>query len=387
MAQTQSPDLTTTDRLVVASKIYSAIQQYFVHWEGAPRGAVETSYREYIDSALRAANRRAFALASLRFIATLRNGHTQFFDSAMDGRPLKFRLLEVEGRWVVIGSLDSRLTRGSIVRTIDSRPVDEFLSDRARYVWASNERIARTHVFSNPGLFPERFSVRLENGDVVYVDRSQPPDVPLPSPVTSSIGHWLRESELAYIRIPAFSTPAYEQTALEFVRQFSASPALIVDVRGNGGGSTPRQLTQALMNRAWNGWQQTPPPRPGAEDGPPLDLSSSYQGHIYLLVDRFCGSACEDFVMPFKDSRRGVVVGEATQGSSGNGYQIDLGHGMSVVVGVMRYRFPDGSAFEGVGIAPDVAIERRIADIVAGRDVVLERAEQLATAPAAPIRN
>jgi C-terminal processing protease CtpA/Prc len=33
---------------------------------------------------------------------------------------------------------------------------------------------------------------------------------------------------------------------------------------------------------------------------------------------------------------------------------------MSVVVGVMRYRFPDGSAFEGVGIAPDVVVERRI---------------------------
>jgi len=31
-----------------------------------------------------------------------------------------------------------------------------------------------------------------------------------------------------------------------------------------------------------------------------------------------------------------------------------------------------------VGIAPDVPIERRIADIAANRDVVLERAKQLA---------
>ena len=82
--------------------------------------------------------------------------------------------------------------------------------------------------------------------------------------------------------------------------------------------------------------------------------------------------------MPFKDTRRGVVIGETTAGSSGNGNGIELGHGMTVVVGVMRYRFPDGSAFEGVGITPDVVVERRISDIIAGRDAVLEQAEQRA---------
>jgi C-terminal processing protease CtpA/Prc len=41
-----------------------------------------------------------------------------------------------------------------------------------------------------------------------------------------------------------------------------------------------------------------------------------HQGRIYLLVDRFCGSACEDFVMPFKDTRRGVI-GETTAGAPG----------------------------------------------------------------------
>lgn len=44
----------------------------------------------------------------------------------------------------------------------------------------------------------------------------------------------------------------------------------------------------------------------------------------------------------------------------------------------MRYRFPDGSPFEGVGIAPDIPIERRIADIAAGRDASLERVIELA---------
>jgi carboxyl-terminal processing protease len=99
---------------------------------------------------------------------------------------------------------------------------------------------------------------------------------------------------------------------------------------------------------------------------------------VFVVVDRFCVSACEDFVMPFKTTGRGTVIGELTQGSSGNPRRVDLGNGMRVSIGAMRYRFPDGSAFEGVGIAPDVPIERRIADITANRDAALERAQQLA---------
>ena len=49
-------------------------------------------------------------------------------------------------------------------------------------------------------------------------------------------------------------------------------------------------------------------------------------------------------------------------------------------IGAVRYRFPDGTPFEGVGIAPDVVVERRISDLVAGRDAILERAQALADA-------
>ena len=84
--------------------------------------------------------------------------------------------------------------------------------------------------------------------------------------------------------------------------------------------------------------------------------------------------------MPFKDTARAVIVGETTQGSSGNPYRASLGYGMAVSIGAVRYRFPDGTPFEGVGIAPDVVVERRISDLVAGRDAILERAQALADA-------
>jgi carboxyl-terminal processing protease len=105
----QTADSGVTDRIVVASRIYALVQQYFAHWESAPRPGVEGAYREYIDHAVRGVDRKDFDLATMRFIAKLRNGHTQFFDSQLDGRPLKFRLLQVEDEWVVVNSQESRL--------------------------------------------------------------------------------------------------------------------------------------------------------------------------------------------------------------------------------------------------------------------------------------
>jgi carboxyl-terminal processing protease len=390
-AAAQTSNLDVADRVVIAARLYALVQQYFAHWEGAPRSEIETAYREYIDRALAAADRTGFDLATMRFIARLRNGHTQFFDSHLDGRPLKFRLLQVGDEWVVADSQDTRLPRGAIVTRLEGRPVDEVVGERAEYVAASNDRLARTHVFSYPGLFPERIPVGLQNGDVVVVDRSVRPDSPPPPTVRASEGRWLREGRVAYIRIPAFADPAYERTAIELVRKFASSPNLIVDVRGNGGGTTPGQLIAVLMNRPWRTWQATTPQHIAlldAQGTPAMEAlrrsrqvppsADAYAGRMFLLVDRFCGSACEDFVMPFKDTGRAVVVGETTQGSSGNPYRTDLGDGITVAIGAVRYRYPDGSAFEGVGIIPDIAIDRRPADFASARDRALERAQELA---------
>ena len=362
-------------RVAVAGRIHELIQQYFAHWEGAPREDVERAYQDYVARLAHTSDRHTFDLATLRFIAALHNGHTQFFDDRADDRPLKFRLLEVENQWVVVGSQTSSLPRGTIVRTIDGRPVADVVRDSSQYVAASNDRLAQTLVFDYPLLFPERISVGLTNGGVVVIDKSVKPDAPISFP-SASEGKWLEEPGIAYIRVPSFGNPAYEQTAVELVRRFSSSPNLIVDVRFNGGGTTPLQLIAALVNKPWRTWQGWAN-RESREQSP---AANAYSGHLFILADRFCQSACEDFVMPFKDTRRGVVIGETTTGSSGNPYREELGDGMRVRIGAMRYRFPDGRPFEGIGIEPDVEVPRTVADLRSGRDAILERALTLARA-------
>src|SRR5690349_9051680 len=66
-AQTGTADLTTADKVVVASRIYSLIQLYFAHWEGVARTEVEAAYRRYVDDLAGASSRREFDLATMCF--------------------------------------------------------------------------------------------------------------------------------------------------------------------------------------------------------------------------------------------------------------------------------------------------------------------------------
>lgn len=78
-----------------------------------------------------------------------------------------------------------------------------------------------------------------------------------------------------------------------------------------------------------------------------------YDGPLQILISRNTVSAAEDFVAMFQSTRRGLLVGEPTAGTSGTPYFVPLrcgGRGQVVSVG---YRLADGTEFIGKGIMPD----------------------------------
>src|SRR5262249_35114484 len=107
----------------------------------------------------------------------------------------------------------------------------------------------------------------------------------------------------------------------------------------------------------------------------------AYGGRLILLIDRVCSCACEDFVMPFKYSKRATLVGETTTGSYSETRHTNFENGMVLNISAVHHAFPDGSTFEGVGIAPDVPVDMTPDDLKAGRDPVLQKALELAQRP------
>jgi carboxyl-terminal processing protease len=392
--------LTLNERAYIASRIFASLDN-FAQQQNATNLDVEATYRAYLDKALASEDRVDFDRASMEFLASFHNAHTMFIDMPLiqQGGALPFCAVKLKQGWVITASWTDGVKPGDVVEGIDGQSFDQFEKDRLRYVASSTEAHARRVLFARmpafapfAHLFPEEFVLTLAGGREVRIDRRNlQPAAPM-----QTEGRWLRPGKVAYIRIPSFFAPEFEKRAIELAHDYAKAPVLIVDVRGNEGGGTPEQLTNYLMDRPYRWWVESTPMvmpffRLRAEQGKdgyqPFKRSSiewpsttqqpakeSFAGKLVLLVDAGCLSACEDFVMPFKDNQRALLVGETTGGSSGQPYTLDLGKGMLVMIGAKREMFPDGSPFEGVGIKPDLPVEPLAADLMRGTDTVLEEA-------------
>ena len=78
--------------------------------------------------------------------------------------------------------------------------------------------------------------------------------------------------------------------------------------------------------------------------------------------------------MAFDSMKRGKMIGEATGGSTGQPLMITLPGSLMGRVCSKRDLYPDGKVFVGVGVQPDIKISPKVADVISGRDTVLEGA-------------
>jgi carboxyl-terminal processing protease len=407
-------------RVWFATQIYATIQTYFGHWQAIPEFNLDTAYQKYLAQILPSDDRKNFDFATMELIAQLKNGHSTFWDQWLDdtyGQPLGFRLVPIDGQWVVIRSRVSGLANGDVVKEMDGRPIEQAIGDLERYVAASSEAVRQRQLFNYACLFPATFTITLDNGRTVPIDRLHQKLVSGSQPPWEE-EQWLDDG-IYYLYIPSFEEPKDEQTAVERLRRNAKAKAIIIDVRGNGGGNTPNDLINALMDRPYRYFSEgtsmsigvfaayrhiletvpadrlsdgdraslaavAPLARPMLVIGSDLKMPTKpvYTGPLVVLADGRCASSCEDFLMPIKEGKRGPIVGEASFGSTGQPYMVDLGDGMSFRVSTKRVYFPDGSPFEGVGIQPDVAAPRTLDDIRQGTDSALAKALEVARAAA-----
>ena len=387
---------------MIAAKAYWVIRTYFAHAAGLPDDYdFEREYRTRLAEALASPDRRGFSLAMMKLFASLANGYTGFTDQALFDRALDapYRIRRVEGRWTVLRSALPSLPPGSVVTTIDGEPADRWLAPRRAYFGKSNATEIDRALFGWTFLFPPSFTLGLASGATVAIDLTAKHPALLPAaPAQDHVEVTRRPDGLVVIRIPSFGSPRFEADAVAAVRKAASeqAPAILFDLRGNDGGSTPTDLLAAIMTTPYRGTIVETPQIVAENDahasydgqtsefpttmlryGPDrsLPLPGAFTGRIAVLADGGCASACEDFVIRFVDGKRGPFYGEPTFGSTGQPYFVkfpDLG--MSFRVSTKREFLPDGRPFEGVGVRPDQALPLTIADVVDPRDIQLDEA-------------
>jgi carboxyl-terminal processing protease len=385
--------LSLRERVSTASRIYADIHTYFGHWQGIPSFDLDAEYSAYLDQILSTESRKSFDLATMAFMAKLQNGHTGFRDAWLQdtfGQELNFYAYPVDGQWVIVRSKLPELKAGDTISTLDAMPFQVFYESKRQYISGSNERWRMRAFFEYPYLFPESFELALGDGRHVTVHRNDP--FHSAGAEARAINTTLHDGVLL-IKIPAFSPSNFEAEAVHALEQAKSLKAVIIDVRGNHGGSTPEQLIGALMDRPYRWWEESTPAHIGAFqlqrdpnthvelhwfDGVEQPSEPIYKGPLFILTDGGCFSACEDFVVSFKDNHRATILGEQTAGSSGQPYQHQFVTGMVFQLSTKREFMPDGAPFEGVGIAPDIQVPLHREDLVSGHDPALDKAIALA---------
>lgn len=254
-------------------------------------------------------------------------------------------------------------------------------------------------------------------------------------------GSWPRgqsrvlEGNVGYLRLPGMASDAAFLDGIDAaMQQFKDTKALVVDVRGNGGGSrdalrrlfpylladgeAPQVVNAAAvllstvddataddlladrgMHRAdWQGWSQTQrqavtafargfQPQwqlPRGRFSPlhflVLDRSDNarafaYRQPVRVLIDNGCFSATDIFVAALRTRPQVQLCGSATSGGSGRARPHALPHSkIRVQLSSMASFRPDGRLFEGNGCEPDLACEPAPGDLVGLGDAVLQRA-------------
>ena len=407
----QAQTLPLDRRIFILSKTYQSIPLQFAHWRTAAYkpDQLDSIYQVFLKRTLSTDSRKDFTQLMREFIALLNNGHSWYNDNKLFAAilPMGFSWKNIDGNWAVTRSDIEGIVHGDVVVKINGTFVEDYFRELSKYFNASDERAKQGRLLGNLALvLPNEYTldVLTRSGTMKQFPVNRLAFKPTP-PVLKTESKWIEPDKIAYIKVPSFNNAEFQRSALEQLKGYIRAATIIVDVRGNGGGSTPGQFTQALMNRPFRSWTEGTPLKIGLfryyeESRPAMELneyfrnaqlvwqsgetqpdSGAYAGKLIILADRGTGSAAEDFTVPFKDNGRATIIGEATNGSTGQPYMFNFGDGISIGIGTKRAYMPNGSEFEGIGIVPDIAVSVQREDLYSGKDRALERAIEEAKMP------
>ena len=178
----------------------------------------------------------------------------------------------------------------------------------------------------------------------------------------------LSGGRIGYLHIQAMNPPSLRKFEKE-IREFRNKEALVIDQRWNGGGNIEQELLAILVQRQYQVWQ----PRGTEATGRPF---AGFFGPKVVLQNWRSASNAEMFPAGFRALGLGKVIGTPTMGAvigTGSYSLIDGSTVRTPGVGVFLAD-PKRTNMENYGVQPDMLIDNKPEDTLAGRDRQLESA-------------
>ena len=194
-----------------------------------------------------------------------------------------------------------------------------------------------------------------------------------------SVESRMLENGIAYVQLQTFGEETTRDLKRALAQLMQQDPrGLILDLRGNGGGylTTAVEVTSeflgegiVLTERFGDGREEVYRARPGG-------LATEIP--MVVLVDAGSASASEIVAGALQDLGRAQLVGETTYGKGSVQDWVPLKNDQGAVrVSIARWYTPMDRMINDAGLAPDVEILLTEEDILAERDLQLDKAIEL----------
>ena len=192
----------------------------------------------------------------------------------------------------------------------------------------------------------------------------------------------LANDSIGYVRVGSFETQPSVTAMSEMLMSFKECPALIIDIRSNGGGLltaaealassfvTERTLVGYMQHKTGRGHSDFSAPEP-------VYLNPSkgvkWMRPVVILTNRRTYSAANAFVMYLKAQAHVLLVGDDTGGGSGLPFTAELPYGWGIRFSASPMLDLDKNHAEW-GIAPDIRADITSADYQKSEDTILKTA-------------
>ena len=399
--------LSVEERVAGLSQFWHQVRDSFVYFDHVPELDWNKVYLEYLGKVIAAATTEEYYRVLSQLAPLLRDGHTNIYAPPELGKKLyarpPLRTVMLDGKVLIAEihspSLKARLALGDEVLTIDGIPVQDYAKQYILPLVSSSteqDRQLRTYGYQllagdadRPVTLGLRNMAGLERIEVIA--RSGHADIDK----KEVFNFKMLPGRIAYLSLDHFESDEGVRKLKKVLPDILQAKALVLDIRKNGGGSTQfgadilSYLTQKPIPfsksyvRSDNGFTRNDGAHIAwkAMGGKGSEAHYSrervFDGPVAVLTGAATFSAAEDFLVSFDTLQRGVKIGEATGGSTGQPILVYLPGGGYGRICAKRDTYPDGREFVGVGIFPDVEVRATRESLAAGEDVVLSKAVSL----------
>ncbi len=232
------------------------------------------------------------------------------------------------------------------------------------------------------------------------------------------------DNGIHYLALNSFDNEQIEKKFKEVLPELYNAKAVILDLRYNGGGNTMIGFnilqyftsdsllygSKSVTRQHWpayKAWGSFLKPSDTLSAKPEWDMTKADMVKSYLVANDLyyyefpleptrisitekriqvpvavifgnnTASAAEDFLIYADQLPHFTFIGDRSYGSTGQPYLFPLPGGGRARVCTKKDSYPDGKAFVGVGVIPDITVKPTLQDHLQQKDPVLERAIKL----------